>query len=459
MINDWKDYIDKNICQPLDRALNGEDPGVKVESNKLSLHGKIWFVADKNGKRELLFDMLKPYYDEYLYDPQRRMSDRYVSNTTNPDFWKSKATATVHGFITEICHANDLLRGKNVLDTVDQWVSDYYKGYDRISLHLDLLSQAAIEGWEYDWKSILEWISGELKNCPTDYDKVRMEYYCYLDAIAKISTCTEIDDAQRKEWYGQLQKEWKMIAAVYSVMIGRIIRSGHSHISTLINQFRSTWQEYAALMVAALRHHPQVLSNYKSKELAKKLEGDMRNIKQNKELYPLCGCLFPSDHWNNYDLDAPQMSTTEMLEHIRTLEEQLEHSANRENDQEKMGLIAEYLKDSLGDSISIEQLENAILSCPPSIANLIFTQLDLRLEDVSDVWTRHRKGLKQKVLALEKRDSNILNDTHAKVLGMENKPNNVYYSYGNGAIHDDHSRNIVIGETEAAAGTLFLDKF
>jgi len=456
MINDWRNYIETNICKPIDMALNGIDPGVGLNVNELDIMGRFWFVNEKSKQGDLLFECLRPYMDEYLFEPWKRICVRYGDAETEQVYWRCVATNTIKD-ILKISSAAHLLEGKDIVDIVGKWASDEVNGYVRIWDNTELIMRAVIEGWQTDWEAIKERVKVELRYCPSDYDRIRLEYFCLLDAITKIATYDGILDEQKEDWYKLLRRKWRVLAMIYSVMTGHIINSNHKHFSSLISMFKGSRKEYASLMVAALRHHPQVLENERMKQLAKEVEGQMRTIKQNRDLHELCACLFPSEHWKEYDLDAPRMTTAEMMEKISFLEEELENSNTRKQDQERLEKIAEHLKSQLGDSISMEDLERAILSCPPTYANLIFTQLDLRLEDVNEVWTNHRKDLKKKVIELEATDSKMLNDTHSKVVALESKPNSVNYNYASGAVHEDYSRNLTIRNENTEDTKLLLD--
>lgn len=455
MINDWRDYIETKICKPIDMALNGIDPGVGVDANKLKVMGKVWYVKKKNNQGDLLFECLRPYLDEYLFEPWVRICARFDYDSEQI-YWRCMATNTIKDIVREV-PASRLLEGKNIIDIVGKWASDEENGYARIWDNTGLIMQAVIEGWKTDWEAIRERVKAELLCCPSDYDRIRLEYFCLLDAIIKIGTYDSITEEQRKDWYELLRCNWRVLAMIYSVMTGHIINSNHKHFSSLISMFKGSRKEYASLMVAALRHHPQVLENERMKQLAKEVEGQMRTIKQNRDLHELCACLFPSEHWKEYNLDAPRMTTAEMMKKISFLEEELENSNTRKQDQERLEKLAEHLKSQLGDSISMEDLERAILSCPPTYANLIFTQLDLRLEDVNEAWTRHRKDLKKKVIELESADSKKLDDTHSKVVALESKPNSVNYNYASGAVHEDYSRNLTIRNENTEDTKLLLD--
>lgn len=312
----------------------------------------------------------------------------------------------------------------------------------------------------FDWTDARQYVSSELVECPADYDKIRLEYFCFLDAIMKVADNTQLSQEKKVEWYTLLGKQWEVLTPIYSVMTGHIINTGHNHISPVISSFKGNKKEFASLMVAALRHHPQVLVNDKSRQIAREIEQARREIKQNLELHELCACLFPSDQWDNFDLNAPKMTSAEMLDTISNLQQELNKSAssNRQREQEAMEVFAEDLKSRLGNSISMEELESAILQCSPSIANLIFTQLDLRLEDVNEVWTTHRRSLKKKVLELDAHAKRVLDDTHEKVLSIEKRPaSSVIHNYHKGSTHNDRSKNLIIAQNEDPNERLLLD--
>lgn len=444
MLVTWDYYINENICQPVDTALKGMNPGISTQRNRFDLDGKVWYIKEKNRQGKYLYEQLKPYLEEYLFEPQHRMCDQYIENDSHPRYWNYQATDFLKKYLLQNVPAVKLFEGRNLVQVVDNWITQEISGFRRIQIHRDLLAQALSDGLQTDWNAIIEHVVPELRYCPADYDKVRLEYYCFLDAIAKIAVNEQVSDTVRREWCNLLVKRWGVLAMIYSVLIGRIINSGHSQMTAIVGQFRSTQREYAALMLAALRHHPDVLPAAKLQKNVTELQSVMRQIKQNRELHELCACIFPSEHWDDYDLATPRMTAAEMVEKISFLERELANTNNRQQDQENLEKYAEFLKEQLGKSISIDELMDAILKCPTPIANLIFTQLDLRLEDICEVWTLHRKELKQKVLLKELEEKNLVTDTFAKVVSIEKAPKVVNHHYAPNSIHEDHSNHLTI---------------
>ena len=441
MDNHWDNYIEANICQPLEIALQGRNPGIAISYGRFDLGGKIWFVKDKNNKGALLYQHLLPYLEEYLFYPQRRMSDGFEQNENEALHWQQAATLFIASYLRECALILPIFEGRDLYEIIDGWVDQYAAGFNRTYLHFTLLVSAMKNGYKTDWEKLSFRVKAELMHCPSDYDKGRLDYYCFLDGIIKIANYQDADAEQKCELWTLLEQKWSILAAIYSVMTGKIIHTGYNHFSQIISHFRSAEKEYALLMVAAIRHHPQVLQTNKSKQIYQELEKAARQIKQKQDLNKLCGCLFPSEKWDDYNLSVPKMTAAEMAAKINFLENELANSNTRKEDQSKLEAYAEYLKQQLGKSISMEDLSAAILNCPAQFANLIFTQLDLRLEDVNPVWTSHRKELKYKVLAKEVEEKNLLNDTCSKVTAIEKSPHSVHIEHNTAPINIGQQNN------------------
>lgn len=435
MDNYWYNYIQTEICRPLEIALRGENPRVNSPFS-LSYHliDLLQYVKGTEERRELLYQCLLPYLKEYLFDPERRMCDDFVQNETDPLFWRHAATSFIASYLSGYAWIKPLFDGKDLCKVIEKWADQCAMGFDRTHDHLEWLTSAVKNGYETDWEELSARVALELKHSPSDYDKHRMEYYCFLDGIIKIALDQETDSAQKCELWTLLHKQWSVIAAIYSVLTGKILRFGYKHFTQVICHFRDVEKEYALLMVAAIRHHPLVLQTQRARQIYGELELAAKQIKQKQDLNKLCRCIFPSENWNSYDLSTPKMTAAEMAAKIDFLEKELAQNDSRKQDQRKLEAYAEYLKQQLGKSISMEELTAAILNCPAQIANVIFTQLDLRLEDVNPVWTSHRKELKHKVLALEQVEKNLLNETCNKVTAIEQAPRTVHIAHNTAPI-------------------------
>lgn len=441
MDNYWDNYIQTNICQPIEMALQGRDPGVPELNGRLDLYRKIWYIKTKNEKGDLLNQYLRPYMEEFLFHPQDRMYDGYDIRGNESLFWRHAATLTISDYLEYNAYVKNIFEDLNLCDVLEIWLNQCEGDYIHRDLHREILVFVVVNGYQTDWEDLHQRVKPELTHCPSDYDKKRLEYFCFLDGIIKIANNQEMDIEQKQELWTQLEQKWSILSTIYSVMTGKIIFSGHKHFAALIGQFRSSEREYALLMVAALRHHPQVLQGGKAKQIMMDLERAAKEIKQKQDLNKLCSCLFPSEQWRDYDLNAPKMTAAEMAAKINFLEKELANSNTRKEDQDKLEAYAEYLKQQLGQSISMEELTKAILNCPAQIANLIFTQLDLRLEDVNPVWTAHRKELKCKVLAKEMEEKNLLTDTCNKVTAIEQVPRSVHIAHNTAPIHIENQNN------------------
>ncbi len=405
MDNYWDNYIQTKIIQPLEVSLQGNDPGVGNDGSKLDLKGKVWNVSEKNNQGDLLHVYMRPYIEEFLFEPHHRMRGFYSVDETIEDSWKRMGTGFIRWFIR---NNNEELSSyfvdKNLHEVVESWISNSLNGAS-IADNRRYLIMAVSEGYDTDWRELQQLVVPELKNCPSDYDKLRLEYYCTLDAIIKIALDDSSDIEQKRIYWSQIGDYWNVLSAIYSVMTGKIINSGYNHISAIIGRFKGSDKPYARLMYAALRHHPQVLPTYKSEQYLNELQVAQKEIKQIKDLDDICGILFPTAGWSDYDVVTPRMTTAEMMQKVRESEE-LKRLLKQVEE------YARTLQAELDDAIKMQSIREAFTHLDPATARAIFAQIDMVLEGNNEVWDRNRLVLKREVNLRYENHQRIIEGTH-----------------------------------------------
>lgn len=403
MDNYWDNYIQTKIIQPLEVALQGKDPGVGTDGYRLYLSGKVWNVSDKNGQGNLLRTYMRPYVEEYLFAPAKRMQGVYTLDETSHAYWQRMGTGFVSEYLREREQVSTLFVDKDLHSVVETWLDNQCGGY-RLYENRSFLIIALREGYNTDWITLHSKVIPELKDCPSDYDKIRLEYYCFLDAIIKVA----LDDnsrVQKCEYWQQINQSWDILSAIYSVMTGKLINTGYNQFNPLISQFKSKNKEFATLMVAALRHHPEVLINNKAWQIKSEIEQSSKEIKQNTELNNLCRILFPTAQWSDYDLKTPRMTTAEMMQKVRESEE-LKRLLKQVEE------YARTLQTELDDAIKMQSLREAFTHLDPATARAIFAQIDMVLEDNNEVWDRNRLELKREVNLRYENHQRMIEGTH-----------------------------------------------
>lgn len=268
---------------------------------------------------------------------------------------------------------------------------------------------AVCEGYDTDWRGLQQLVVPELKNCPSDYDKLRLEYYCTLDAIIKVALDDGSDPEQKRMYWSQIDENWSVLSAIYSMMTGKIINSGYNHISAIVGRFKGSDKPYARLMYAALRHHPQVLPANRSEQFLNELLAASKEIKQITELDDLCRILFPTAGWSEYDVVTPRLTTAEMMEKVRESEE-LKRLLKQVEE------FARLLQSELDDAIKMQSLREAFARLDPATARAIFAQIDMVLEDNNEVWDKNRLQLKKEVNLRYENHQRMIEGTHAQAL-------------------------------------------
>lgn len=408
MDNNWDNYIQTNIIRPLEQSLQGIDPGVKTDSTKLYLEGKVWYVREKNGQGELLSQYMRPYVEEYLFESHRRMQVYYTADETKQAYWQRLGTSFISDYLHKYEEVVTFFMGRDLHQIVETWIVNHSKG-SSIYENRRYLITAVRDGFSTDWEELQRYVVPELKNCPSDYDKLRLEYYCTLDAIIKVALDNNSVIEQKRIYWLQICQSWNILSAIYSVMTGRIIYSGYNHFSPLISHFKTKDKEYAKLMYAALKHHPQVLTNDKARQIFRDIERASKEIKQKTDLNDLCRLLFPTSGWNDYDLETPRLSTAEMMEQIRESQEVKKLLLQVEE-------YARTLKAELGNAITIQSLREALMKLDPSTARAIYSQLDMVLEGNNEVWDNHRKQLKYELNLRYENEQRMIEGTHQQAL-------------------------------------------
>lgn len=404
MDNYWDNYIQTRIIQPLETSLQGNDPGVRIDGCRLYLSGIVWKVSDKNGQSSLLRAYMRPYVEEYLFAPAKRMRGIFSFDETPLAYWQRMGTGFVSEYLREHEQISTYFVGKDLHSVVETWLDNHCDGY-RLYENRTYLISALREGYSTDWTTLHSKVIPELKECPSDYDKLRLEYYCFLDAIIKVALDDNSHHDQKCEYWQQINQSWGVLSAIYSVMTGKLINTGFNHISPVISQFKGKNKEYATLMVAALRHHPEVLVNNKAWQIKGELEQSMREIKQNTELNDLCRILFPSAQWSDYNLKSPRLTTAELMQKVRESEE-LKRLLKQVEE------YARTLQIELDDVSKMQPLREAFSRLDPSAARTIFSQIDMVLEGNNDIWDKNRKQLKDEVNLRYENYQRMIEGTH-----------------------------------------------
>lgn len=401
----WNHYIRTNIIGPLENALQGKTPEANTDDWKRTMRGRVWYVSTKNGKGDLLRAHMRPYVEEYLFERGRRMCESAGLDETWHHYWQRAGTSFVWSYLMNEGEVASYFDGKRLNDIVESWIGESLHSSDRLHEHRALLLKAVCQGYSTDWKALQTVVVPELTHGPSDYEKVRLEYFCILDAIIKVMLDEGSDREQKVYYLNQINQKWDLLSAIYSVMTGKLINTGFNHFSPVLGQFKGKQKEYATLMVAALRHHPQVLVNYKSRQIRAEIEKASREIKQNTELNDLCRILFPRAQWGDYDLKSPRLTTAEMMQKVRESEELKQLLQQVEE-------YARALQSELDDAIKMQSLCDALKRLDPATARAIFAQLDMVLEGNNEVWDKNRLQLKKEVNLRYEKHQRMIEGTH-----------------------------------------------
>lgn len=282
---------------------------------------------------------------------------------------------------------------------------------------------------------LYEKTKNEILYCNNDYNKHRITLLCMLMGAILIARGSKGD--QRAAYLITYTQKWHLFRFFFSVLIGKIVGCDFTHINAVIGHFAGNKREYAWAMKIALEYRIDKLGqNLTPKECSKlhsfmpKLERATREIEQDYECKNLFDILFPDVEWNSYNNAAPRRTAAEtqrMLDGWKTKTEALEKELVELRPLKEM---VKEMRDAVNkETISMDSLCEAILSCSASLAQELFFKLDWCLEGKNEAWGNARADLKRKIQAKEEEE-------------RKGVTVNAQTFYATGSQHNDYSRNI-----------------
>lgn len=440
-MNNLRTYIQEKITDIIDYVL---------ETNDYECFADCYYNDMlKNAEKAVLFyglnavnDSLRPYIEEYLFHPDKRMHNPYEDVVYFLKEWIRRHPSCLDETLAEL----------DLIDFLEKFAKTCNGGYSRDVFFLDILKNICLYGKDYDWDDLYKRTKLELVNGVKDYNWARMTMLSMLMGVVMIMRqCPlyELEDTLK-----DYQRNWNFFGDCYSILLGKVVGSRFHHINAVVGQFAGghmkdkAWaaKELIIYCQKPLRKEMTGKSWVKLCELSKRLLTAIDSIEQDYSLQSLFKILFPKVECDSYANAAPRYTAHQ----IQTmLEEKKREIAERdkmiEDWKSKVESLEKQVEELTGkmkqalveDLISIELLKEAILSYSAVMARTLFSNLDWVLEGKNPAWNSHRDELKQAIQEKEREEA-APKVTHVTA--------GAYYE--SGATHDDH-RNTIALETKS----------
>lgn len=440
-MNNLRTYIQENITGVIDYLLESNDYEFFAHCHFKDLLQNAEYALFWDGLNAVN-DSLRPYIEEYLFQPDKRMNDCHGDIVYFLKEWIRRHPSCL----------DETLAGLDLIDFLEKFAKTCNGEDMRDVLFLGILKGICLNGKDYDWEDLYKRTKLELVNGVKDYNWARMTMLSMLMGVVMIMRQCPFPELE--DTLEDYQRNWNFFGDCYSILLGKVVGSRFHHINAVLGQFAGghmkdkAWaaKELINFCQKPLRNGMTEKNWGKLCEIRNRLLIAIDNIEQDYTLQALFKILFPKVECDSYANAAPRYTAQQ----IQTmLEEKKREIAERDKMIEDWKSKAESLEKQVDeltgkmkqalveDLISIELLKEAILSYPAVIARMLFSNLDWVLEGKNPAWNSHRDELKQAIQEKEREEA-ASKVTHVTA--------GAYYE--SGATHDDH-RNTISLETKS----------
>ena len=396
--------IYSRIIQPLEMALQGQIPSAPLDWGRGSVPTYAWFVRDKQGRADELFEELLPYYEEFLFNPENRMFVAYDECTDASKSWQYNATLCLRSLLDKDKERWPRLFGHHDLFDFALKCADLEskRRYSRCHFFNEYACGAVANGLESDWDALQGKVLPELTNAPKDYNKLLVDECCFLWGVILIAKATVGNPEKRSLLTVALRNQWEIFQDLYSILTGLIIKK-HVSYTAVIAPYAALRKDYAHLMVSMLSHKKDIANGMpidkrnKFFSKRKEVEAASTSIEQRHDLDELVQIVFPDVSWGYFDHPTERLTMAETLNKmkqqdmlLKEKDEQIKHWRGMAED---LTVTLNEMKQSYRENaLSVEEISKLILSFDVGTDLMVYHLFDDELED-SDAWQKGRKSL------------------------------------------------------------------
>lgn len=385
--NEAKKLILDAVITPLHQFINGET--VRNQVNWFEINGLSRHFSKQKMFREEFHVAMQPFYWMFL------------SDTIPHDGEHNEFRNIVWNCIEHYDGLGEWFSTKDIFDFVDQMAKLKQEG-SHLFTKLQLLIGGGYRPFITRWNRTR--IEEEIEHLRAYGDRYRGEYYCILHAFMMIE-CADITEDQKNEYEELLYRNWDFLKHIYSVMVRRIIGSGHKNFRGVANNVEvlTSCHPYLHLFYNALLDRQEdILGNEREKEKmvkhVAKMEELMQNTEQEDTLDPLCRILF-SEEFENVLARKRFKSYKELQGLASYWQEEATKLQGKVNELEPLKNLVDSMKQAVDNSIPVDDVVRTIIGFDdPKVSELVFNKLDWDLEE-QPAWAKRRKDMKRLIKA------------------------------------------------------------
>ena len=440
----YREYIQDSVINPLERLMGNDVEEVSVYEKYYHREG---FPPKDATYRELLHEMMLPYYKMYLNGDTRICcvgakleSIRFKMQHAIEDDDRFGQWASEQDLIVAAeCWGDNLNR--------------FEKEEKRIYRFFHLLEMLFESGCQQDWKSLSDELKEMLFKAEVCYDYKTDEVLCVLHAFTMIMQ-QEWPLEKKKEQLNLLNNQWKFLKHYYSVMIRHIIgvrwTSFKKVAETVLTKSQSFKPHmhifYCGLMDCVDELHLDRRHQREMDKVIAHMQEELNRCDPSELLYELCDTLFPEDFQRLLREHRPKSykeiedESNQKDELIQQLKDQTSRT-RKELDKSK-----EIIEKMVLSSIPIEDVDAELEQYPPGTAWDMLKDLNANpIISMQKAWREHYPELLRKYRARLFGPIEQQQELTEAITKVAERPTYGAY-YASGSTHDDKRNQLVLGE-------------
>lgn len=300
----------------------------------------------------------------------------------------------------------------------------------RVEDFIELLTVYDLSIGHKNWESLEQQVNIELEKLKVYGDSRKGGYLALLNGFIKIKRNAGDNREVQVSNMELLENHWDFLKLVYSVMLHRIIDSGHRDFAAVANNIRiqKSRHQFVHIFYSAAKERVQELDSTEegqgkiNRHLDKILKIQKDTPQDYDTLDGLCSILF--DDLQHFLEKNKMPSYDEVVSELQEMKSKVD-SLNNQVEQ-----MAQKMAAAVNASIPVENIEKELMRLLPGAAYDVFTQVNSLLTG-NKAWMERAVDIKERIL--EKRDnSTIIKGNY----------------YASGSHHDDKSRHIEIDKND-----------
>ena len=372
--------IQRQIIQPLEYFFNGRETSVNWTMVNSSV-SCFCLLPDEEMK---VHKGLHNLYWEYL------TGNHLLSGKD-----KSDLTAFLFKMLNRYDGLGEWIGGMDIMEMVDELLRRKEQPLHRFFLNMNVFLQQGYAPHIAKWN--IKRIEEEIEELSVQNNPYRGEIFCMMQAYHSIAVCETISDDERMQMYELLRENWRYLVHVYSVMIGRIVGSGFTKFTQLVNNVNMMRDCHPYLHLfynAVLLKENEIFPTEKDKDKAvkniTKMEDIMKETPREDSLDNLCKVLFGKE-FEEFMARKKLPSYDELKHQVREYRDTI--NAMEQN----WKVVVNKLKTAVESSVPISKIEYELMRLPLNMALGIFNDLNMLL--VGDkTWNKNAEEIKDKLL-------------------------------------------------------------